>query len=136
MFGRSVTRTRSPTLKREALLSVFLVVSMVLFSFIARLHLCDLFKQLGQRNMFFVDEHTSRRPNPASVVRHAEIERITEIIVGPAAPFTRVPYAPPGEHLACHVSVEFPLLFFLLLVMDGGIGLAANIVRRVHIGAV
>src|SRR5216684_4166176 len=136
MFGRSFTRTRSPALKRAGALSVFLGAFGVFLSFMAGLHLGNLFQQLGERNMVLVDEHPGRRPNPAPVVGHAEIERITQIVIGPPAPFLGVPYAPPAKHLACHISVEFPLFFFLFLVLDRDIALAADIVGRVHVGAV
>ena len=43
--------------------------------FIASLHLCNLFEQLGQRNVVLVDEHPGCGPNPASVIGEAEIER-------------------------------------------------------------
>src|SRR5882672_8615379 len=136
MFGRSLMRTRSPTLKRAGVLSAFLAAFGAFFSFMAGLHLRNLFEQLGERNVVLVDEHPRRGPNPAPVVGHAEIERITQIVIGPAAPFLGAPYAPPAEHLACHVSVEFPLFFFLFLVLDRDIALAAHIVGRVHVGAV
>src|SRR5260370_40143573 len=136
MLGRSLTRTRLPTLKRAGVLSAFLAAFVAFFSFMAGLHLRNLFQQLGERNMVLVDEHPRRGPNPAPVVGHAEIERITQIVIGPPAPFLGAPYAPPAEHLACHVSVEFPLFFFLFLVLDRDIALAAHIVGRGHVGAV
>src|SRR5215470_2426894 len=136
MFGRSLTRTRSPTLKREGVLSAFLAAFGVFLSFMAGLHVCNLFQQLSERNVVLVDEHPSRSPNPSPVVGHAEIERITEIVIGPPAPFLGAPYPPPAEHLACHISVELPLFFFLFLVLDRDIALAADIVGRVHVGAV
>src|SRR6266446_7337675 len=136
MFGRSFTRTRSPALKRAGVLSVFLGAFGVFLSFMARLHLRNLFQQLGERNVVFVDEHPRRGPNPAAVVGHAEIERITQIVIGPAAPFLCVPYAPPAKHLACHISVELPLFLFLFLVLDWDIALTTDIVGWVHVGAV
>src|SRR6266481_4105933 len=136
MFGRSLTRTRSPTLKRAGVLSLFFAAFGVFLSFMAGLHLCNFFHELGERNVVLVDEHPRRRPNPAPVVGHAEIERITKIVIGPPAPFLGAPYAPPAKHLACHISVEFPLFFFLFLVLERDIALAADIVGRVHVGAV
>src|SRR5258708_8689869 len=136
MFGRSLTRTRWPTLKRAGGLSAFLAAFGAFFSFMTGLHLRNLFQQLGERNVVLVDEHPRRGPNPAPVVGHAEIERITQIVIGPPAPFLGAPYAPLAEHLACHVSVEFPLFFFLFLVLDRDIALAAHIVGRVHVVAV
>src|SRR5258708_8632079 len=136
MFGRSFTRTRSPTLKRAGVLSVFWGAFGVFLSFMAGPHLRNFFQQLGERNVVLVDEHPSRGPNPAPVVGHAEIERITEIVIGPPAPFLCAPYAPPAKHLACHISVELPLFFFLFLVLDRDIALAAHIVGRVPVGAV
>src|SRR5258708_12188160 len=136
MFGRSLTRTWSPTLKRAGVLSAFLAAFGAFFSFMTGLHLRNLFQQLGERNVVLVDEHPRRGPNPAPVVGHAEIERITQIVIGPAAPFLGAPYTPPAEHLACHVSVEFPLFFFLFLVLDRAIALAAHIVGRGPIGPV
>src|SRR5215470_4755152 len=103
MFGRSLTRTRSPTLKRAGVLSAFLAAFGVFLSFIAGLHLRNFFQQLGERNVVLIDEHPSRSPNPSPVVGHAEIERITEIVIGPPAPFLRAPDAPPAKHLACHI---------------------------------
>src|SRR5882724_3617086 len=100
MFGRSLTRTRSPTLKRAGVLSAFLAAFGAFFSFMARLHLRNLFQQLGERNVVFVDEHPRRGPNPAPVVGHAQIERITQIVIGAAAPLLCVPYAPPAKDLA------------------------------------
>src|SRR5579884_2872254 len=100
MLGRSFTRTRSPTLKRAGALPADLRACGALVRFIAGLHLRNLFQQLGERNVIFVYEHPRRRPNPAAVVRHAEIEGITQIVIGPAAPFLRVPYASPGKHVA------------------------------------
>src|SRR5215475_5108653 len=99
MFGMSLTWTRSPTLKRP---EAFVVLSCS-FSFIARFHLRNLLQQFGQRNMFLVDEHARRGPDPAAVIGHAEIERITQIVICAAAPFLGRPYTLPAEHFARHI---------------------------------
>ena len=82
--------------------------------------------------MFLVDEHLGRRPNPTPVVRHPKIERIAEIVIGPAAPLFSRPRPPPAEHLAGHISIEFPLFFFFFLVVDWDIRLTSDIVGRMH----
>src|SRR5271166_3020738 len=92
------TRTRSPTLKRAGTFPVSAL-------FIAGPHLCNLFEQLGQRDVVLVDQHSGGGPNPASVVREAVVERLTQIVVAPATPFLGIPHAPPSEHLAGHIGV-------------------------------
>src|SRR6266481_711565 len=86
--------------------------------------------------MFFVDEHLSGGPNPTRVVRHAQVERVTQIVVRPPASLLGGPRASPAQNFARHVSVEFPILLFLFFVVDWDIELTAYIVRRMHIGLV
>src|SRR5262249_8283598 len=86
--------------------------------------------------MIFVDEHSSRGQNPASVVRDAQVERIAQIVIRSTASFLGVPHAPPAENLARHVGIEFPLFFFLLFVYAWSVELTADIVRWVQVGIV
>src|SRR5262245_7696198 len=86
--------------------------------------------------MIFVDEHSSRGQNPASVVWDAQVERIAQVVIGSTASFLGVPHAPPAENLARHVGIEFPLFLFLLFVHAGSVELAADIVGWVQVGLV
>jgi hypothetical protein len=71
--------------------------------------------------MLLVDEHPRGGQKPAPIIGDAEIERITQIVIGPAAPFLGVPYALPAKHLASHISIEFPILLFFLLIIASDI---------------
>src|ERR1700753_2359853 len=106
MFGMSRTWTRSPTLKRARALPFWLFAGLSFF--IARPHFRDLVEQLVERNVFLVDHHFGRGPDPAPVIGHAEIERVTEIVIGAPPPFFGIPNAAPAEHFAGHVGVELP----------------------------
>src|SRR5215467_8597304 len=86
--------------------------------------------------MIFVDEHSSRGQDPASVVWDAQVERVAQIVIGSTASFLGVPHAPPAENLARHVGIEFPLFLFLLFVHAWSIELATDIVGRVQVGPI
>src|ERR1700722_10967533 len=134
MFGMSRTWTRSPTLKRARPATFWLFAALSFF--MARPHFGDLVDQLVQRNVLFVDHHSGRGPYPTPVIGHAEIECVAEIVVRPAPSLFGIPHPAPAEHLAGHIGVELPLLFFLFLVIDRHVMLAADIVRRMHEGAI
>src|ERR1700683_136043 len=86
--------------------------------------------------MLFIDKHLSGRPNPTCVVRHAKVERVTQIVIRPAPSLLRGPSTSPAEYFASDVSVEFPLLLFLFFIIDWDIDLTAHVVWRVDIGLV
>src|ERR1051325_4829240 len=102
MFGRSLTRTRSPVLKRAGALPALLLS-------IAGPHLRDLLKQLDQRNMVLVDQHPGGAPDPAPVIREFVIQRQTQVVVAATTPFFGIPSALPGEAPARDVGIDLPL---------------------------
>src|SRR5487761_351288 len=86
--------------------------------------------------MVFVHQYSRRGQNPAPIVWNPKIESVAQIVIGSTSSFLGVPNASPTENLARHISVEFPLLLFLLLVHTGSVELASDIVGRVHVGLV
>lgn len=96
-------------------------------------HLGDPIAQLRRAEVLLLEQDASYGQQPTAVIRQTEIDGATYIDVSDAATLLGQPHAPPCKYLADDVGHVLPVLVLFVLVLHGGIGLAADVVHRLHV---